>query len=301
MARVSEPNHDHVGRQIDFGRTAVDYEQHRPGFPEEFFDRLVALGWIEKGKHALDLGTGTGSLALGLAGRGLDVIGIDIAPELLEVARRSAREHGLAARFDVGRAERTGKNDGSFDLVTAGQCWWWFDSDAAMAEAMRILTPRGRLLICKFSYLPLPGTVASRTEDLILAHNPGWTKAGWRGVHPEQVQALYVGGFEGVESFSFVVDVPFDHAGWRGRMQTCNGVGSALNSEQVERFDADLADTLANEFPGDLSVQHRVFATSGIRTCTTAAGSSPHRVNLNREKLPVGFGNGQLVRAFKGC
>ena len=35
---------DHEGRVIDLGRNAVDYETHRPGFPEAFFDRLLHLG-----------------------------------------------------------------------------------------------------------------------------------------------------------------------------------------------------------------------------------------------------------------
>lgn len=257
---------DEEGRVIDFGRSAADYEAHRPGFPEDFFDRLLERGWAVPGRRALDLGTGTGSLALGLAARGLNVTGLDIAPQLLEVARRAALDRGLEARFIEGRAEATGEADASYDLVTAGQCWWWFDSDAAIRETRRILARRGRLLICNFSYLPLPGNVAARTEELILEHNPGWPMAGWRGVHPEQVEALDRGGFRRVESFSYVVDVPFAHDGWRGRMRTCNGVGSALSSEGVHRFDEELADLLAREFPGEVVVPHRVFATSGIRT-----------------------------------
>ncbi len=264
MSHGTEPT-DHEGRVIDFGKTAADYEQHRPGFPDAFFDRLVATGWIGPGRHALDLGTGTGSLALGFAARGLDVTGLDIAPELLEVARHRASAQGLNARFVEGRAEATGQNDAAFDLVSAGQCWWWFDADAVLNEAKRILVRGGRLLICNFSYLALPGNVAGRTEDLILQHNPGWPKAGWRGIHSEQVEALDRGGFGEVESFSYVVDVPFTHDGWRGRMRTCNGVGSALGAEQVEAFDSDLADLLAAEFPGEHSVPHRVFATTGIK------------------------------------
>ncbi|HDH26161.1 MAG TPA: class I SAM-dependent methyltransferase [Actinobacteria bacterium] len=250
---------------MDFGRTAADYEHHRPGFPEGFFDRLVHDRWIAAGERALDLGTGTGTLALGFAARGLEVTGIDIAPELLDVARRAAAERGLSAHFLEARAEATGQDDADFDLVSAGQCWWWFDTDRTIAEAKRILASGGRLLICDFSYLPLPGNVASRTEDLILQHNPGWPKAGWRGVHPEQVQALDRGDFRHVESFSYVTPVAFTHAGWRGRIRTCNGVGSALSTDQVECFDAELAELLAHEFPGELCVPHRVFATSGIK------------------------------------
>jgi SAM-dependent methyltransferase len=255
---------DHEGRLIDFGRTAADYEKYRPGFPESFFDRLLQSGWIAAGQRVLDLGTGTGSLALGFAARGLEVTGLDISLELLGVARQLAVDRGLSARFIEGRAEVTGQDDASFDLVSAGQSWWWFDADAAIREARRILAPGGRLLICNFSYLPMPGNVASRTEDVILKHNPGWPKAGWRGVHPEQVQALDQGGFQGVESFSYVTGVPFSHERWRGRIRTCNGVGSALSIEQVERFDAELTELLAREFPGELLVPHRVFATSGI-------------------------------------
>ncbi len=255
---------DHEGRGVDFGRTAADYERHRPGFPESFFERLDRLGWIAAGRRALDLGTGTGSLALGFAARGLQVTGLDISPELLDVARRAAAGRGLSARFVEGRAEATGQDDASFDLVSAGQAWWWFDGDAALREAVRVLAAGGRLLICSFSYLPLPGSVAGRTEELILAYNPGWPKAGWRGVHPEQVQALDEGGFREVESFSYVTDVPFSHEAWRGRMRTCNGVGSALSPDRVARFDADLAELLALEFPGRLLVAHRIFAATGI-------------------------------------
>lgn len=255
---------DHEGRIIDFGRTAVDYEQYRPGFPEDFFDRLLTEGWITSDQRALDLGTGTGSLALGFGARDLEVTGLDIAPRLLEVARRAAADRGLSIDFVEAPAEASGLNDATFDLAAAGQCWWWFDADEVIQEVKRILVPGGRLIICDFSYLALPGNVAGRTEDLILQHNPGWPKAGWRGIHPEQVKDLDRGGFQQVESFSYVIDVPFTSVGWRGRIRTCNGVGSALSAEQVERFDAELAALLAKEFPGDFSVPHRVFATSGL-------------------------------------
>lgn len=255
---------DHEGRTIDFGRRAEDYDAHRPGFPPRFFDHVGERGWIPATGTALDLGTGTGSLALEWARRGLDVTALDIAPELLRIVARRAASEGLEVRTIEATAEATGLADDSVDLVTAGQCWWWFDADRAARESRRILRPGGRLLICNFSYLALPGSAAERTERLVLAHNPGWPKAGWRGVHPEQVQALDVAGFDAVESFSFTIDVPFSHLGWRGRMRTCNGVGSALAPDEVERFDAELTELLAAAFPDPFPVRHRVFATSGV-------------------------------------
>lgn len=254
---------DHAGRPIDFGRTVDDYERHRPGFPDQFFDLLVERGWVQGGRRVLDLGTGTGSVALGLAEIGLEVTGLDISKELLDGARRATKRRDLDVRFVQGTAESTGQPDDSFDVVTAGQCWWWFDSDRAAREAKRVLRPGGRLLICDFSYLPLEGNVSERTEQLILAHNPGWTKAGGTRIHPEQVTALDRGGYQLVESFSYLVDVRFTQEAWRGRMRTCNGVGSALSDPEVEHFDKQLDQLLISEFPGELVIPHRIFATSG--------------------------------------
>lgn len=267
MVLESDPveRQDHKGRVIDFGRAAADYERFRPGFPDALFERLLSEGWIAPGQRVLDLGTGTGTLALGFAERGFEATGVDIAPELLDVARNHAQDLGLSARFVERSAEATGLTSGAYDVVTVGQCWWWFDEGAALTEVERLLVVGGRLIICSFSYLPLEGSVAGATEDLILKHNPGWPKAGWRGVHPEQVAALDRAGFERVESFSFTVEVPFTHEGWRGRIRTCNGVGSALGAEEVERFDTDLESMLTERFPGGLSVAHRVFAVSGAK------------------------------------
>ncbi len=263
MATQSAKPVDHEGRVIDFGKTAADYDQHRPGFPASLFERLSSVGWIKSGIRAVDLGTGTGSLALGLAKRGLDVVGLDPSTTLLEVARRRAKETGAHARFVEGTAENTGLDAASADLVTAGQSWWWFDAKRAIAEAKRVLKPTGRLLIANFCYLPIPGSAAARTEDLILKHNPGWPKAGECGMFQSQIQDLDAGGFRDVESFSYVEPVVFTHAGWRGRIRACNGVGAALESEAVEAFDRDLEAMLATEFPGELVIPHRVFVVTG--------------------------------------
>jgi len=58
--------------------------------------------------------------------------------------------------------------------------------------------------------------VAGGTQDLILEHNPRWFKAGWPGIHPEQVRVLDRAGFTGVEGFSHVVDVPSSPRGLAG-------------------------------------------------------------------------------------
>lgn len=250
-------------RAIDFGKTAADYERHRPGFPDSFFDRVYAERLIAPGQRVLDLGAGTGAMALGLARRGSIVTALDRSPEMLEVLSRRAAAESLEVRAIAGVAEQTGEPDASYDAITAAQCWWWFDPVRATREARRLLKPGGRIILASFCYLPLPNSVAHATERLICEHNPVWTASGCQGIFPEQATQLATGGIRELTSFSYDLDVLFSHADWRGRIRACNGVAASLSPEEVERFDRALAAELERDWPPTLSILHRVFVLSG--------------------------------------
>ncbi len=106
--------------KVDFGKTATDYGRHRAGFPEAFFDRLVARGIGNIEQRVLDLGTGTGSVARGFARRGCRVTGLDPSSALVDEARRLDAEAGISVDYVVGTAEDTGLSARSFHLVVAG-------------------------------------------------------------------------------------------------------------------------------------------------------------------------------------
>jgi SAM-dependent methyltransferase len=249
---------------IDFGRTAEDYARHRAGFPDALFDRLMQDGIAQPGERLLDLGTGTGSLARGFARRGLEVTGLDPSEPLLAEAERLDREAGVTVRTVVACAEDTGLPPASFEIVTAGQCWHWFDRPAAAREAHRVLAAGGRLVLAHFDWLPLPGNVVEATERLILEHNGAWRGAGGVGIHPQHLADLTLAGFEQLATFSFDQPVIYSHAAWRGRIRASAGIAASLPPDQVASFDADLAALLTRQFPDDpLSIPHRCWAAIG--------------------------------------
>jgi SAM-dependent methyltransferase len=251
---------------VDFGKTARDYGRFRVGFPAPFFERLAERGLVRRGDRALDLGTGTGTVARGLALRGCDTIGLDPSESLMAEGRRLDREAGVRIAQVAALAEALPFAAASFDLVVAGQCWHWFDGPAAAAEARRALASGGHLAIAYFDWLPLPGTVVAATEALIKRHNPAWHMDGGTGIYPAYPEVVWAAGFRSIETFSFDLDIPYRHEAWRGRIRASAGVGASLPLKAVAEFDAEHAALLARDFPAEpLAVPHRVWTLVGKR------------------------------------
>ena len=254
------------GRSVDFGRAAADYRQFRAGFPDSFFEQLRNRGLARASGRALDLGSGTGTVARGLARLGLSVIGLDPAVELLAEARKLDGAAGVRVEYVTGRAEALGFPDASFDLVTAGQCWHWFERTAAGREAARVLTRQGALVIAHFDWLPLDGNVVEATEQLILKYNPAWSMSGGTGIYPEWLGDMARAGLSCLETFSFDTEQAYSHDAWRGRIRASAGVRASLDARRTREFDQELAGMLSSRFSGEpLIIPHRIWAALGVR------------------------------------
>lgn len=130
--------------------------------------RRRALALLEAPTRVLDLATGTGDLALGLARRfpRARVTGLDLTPAMLAIARRRIARAGCAARvaFMEGDATRLPFADGAFDTVTCAFGFRNFpDPAAALAEAARVLVPGGTLLVLEF-FRPASRVCAAATS-----------------------------------------------------------------------------------------------------------------------------------------
>lgn len=133
---------------------------------------------FDPGWQVLDVGTGRGRFGLRFARAGCQVIGVDLNPEMLEVARAGAHALGVEARFQAeqGSAEDLSRFEPDrFDVVL---CMELFDHLPDLAHALasmrRVLRPTGRFL---FTYVP--------SESLYGALGNAY-RAWQRRAHPER-------------------------------------------------------------------------------------------------------------------
>jgi demethylmenaquinone methyltransferase/2-methoxy-6-polyprenyl-1,4-benzoquinol methylase len=154
-------NADRVGSI--FARIAPGYDRFNAvasfGMDRIWRRVLVRSAVLTPASRVLDLAAGTGDLSLALARQGhpASVLGTDLSPEMLEVAKRKVLRYdgATALRFEVQDAQALALPDASFDAVTVAFGVRNFPDRAAnFREVLRVLKPGGRYLVLEFSRPP---------------------------------------------------------------------------------------------------------------------------------------------------
>ncbi len=130
------------------------YDEHARRFMEPVYRRFAAkaAGISAGGKRVLDIGTGSGRLAIELARARSDwqITGIDISEYVLKLARQNTEQGSLADRIDFQQASASALPfaDGYFTLVTSHASFHlWTDPLKVFKEAVRVTSPGGYCLI----------------------------------------------------------------------------------------------------------------------------------------------------------
>lgn len=115
---------------------------------------------IGPGDKVLDIATGTGNLAIPAAKLGAEVVGLDLTPELLEVARERAAAEGVAVEWVEGDAEALDYPDNAFDhVVSAFGMIFAPRHELAAAEMTRVCRPGGNLAMTSWNSEGLNGSL----------------------------------------------------------------------------------------------------------------------------------------------
>lgn len=144
--------YDRMGSVLSFGQD--------PRWRRDLLDAVDP----RPGQRVLDVATGTGLVAYGLAQRGAEVVGLDQSEDMLAGARRRLAAHPeLADKLSLvqGEAERLPFADGEFDALTFTYLLRYVDDrQATMRELVRVLKPGAKIGMVEFG---VPSSPALRT------------------------------------------------------------------------------------------------------------------------------------------
>lgn len=131
-------------------------------------EAVLRASHLEVGEQVVDVGCGSGTLAILAAAAGARVAGVDPAHRLLDVARAAARRHGHDIEFVPGAAEVLPLPDDSQDAVLSDfGVIFARNPDAAIAEMIRVLKPSGRIVFSAWLPDGLLVRYASAANELV--------------------------------------------------------------------------------------------------------------------------------------
>jgi SAM-dependent methyltransferase len=207
---------DPLGR---FGDRVADYVRHRPGYPSA----LMGLVGAGPGVRVCELGAGTGIFTARLLDAGCEVAAVEPNAEMRAALEAALSPHPRL-RVSDGRAEATGLDAGTYDLVVAAQAFHWFEPDATHREALRVLRPGGGGALLWNARRTTGAPLAEAYEAFLHAWGTDYGQLARRGV------AADVSRFFGHSEWSHMRlsnHQDLDEAGFLGRLTSSSYVPAA--------------------------------------------------------------------------
>lgn len=241
------------GKAFDWGKTSADYAKFRDIYPQEFYDKILNRKRCINGQIVLDVGTGTGVLPRNMYHYGAKWIGTDISANQIEQAKTLSK--GMDIEYYTLPTENIDFPDHSFDVITACQCFWYFNHEKVMPKFFRMLKPGGCILLLYMAWLPFEDPIAGASEDLVLKYSPAWSGAGER-MHPILIPDCYKEKFELVYHQEYPLKVPFTRESWNGRMKACRGIGASLSEQEIFDWEREHMVLLKEIAPAEFQILH---------------------------------------------
>lgn len=143
----------------------------------------------------------------------------------------------------------------TFDMITACQCFWYFNHEKIMPELFRILKPGGSILVLYMAWLPYEDEIAEASENLVLRYSPKWSGAG-ETMHPIDIPDCYKEKFELVYHEEYPVQVHFTRESWNGRMKACRGIGASLTEKEISSWEKEHRALLERIASAEFDIAH---------------------------------------------
>ena len=252
---------------------------------------LVKAIGVNRGLKVMDLGCGDGTTALPAAKLGADVVGVDIARNLVEAGNQRAKEQGLAnCRFQEGDASNLHDfADGTFDLVVTifGAMFAPKPLDVAR-EMVRVTRPGGRIVMG--NWIPNDPTLVAQILKISASYSPpppeGFVSPMTWGVEANVVERFGAAGVA-PENISFSRET-----------YTFNFAGTP--TEFVNTFRTYYGPTM-NAFAAAEKSGREAELQQELEALFTAQNTSTEWVDVNPCDVPAGDGYRLSARESRCC
>ncbi len=139
-----------------FDGVAHDYDEVRPGYPEELIEDIISISDIPQGGRILEIGCGTGQATIPFAKRGYSMLCLDIGKELVAIACENCRQYPNVqirnTSFEGWESEIN-----SFDLVMSATAFHWIPPEIGYPKVAQVLKKSGYMAIFRHHH-PTPYT-----------------------------------------------------------------------------------------------------------------------------------------------
>lgn len=236
-----------------FKSTASYYARYRQPYPPALIDLIVARFSLDGTTRLLDLGCGTGLLALPLAARVAEVVGLDPQPEMLAEAAAQARARGIAnVRWVEGGAadlDRMRADLGVFRLAAMANAFHWMDQDATLRALDSLIEPGGGVAILGGNSLWSRANEWQKAVRVVVQRWLGERRRAGAGTYRDPgerfADVLARSPFRRVESHAMTYQLAWDLDGVVGHLYSTSFCSPAVLGDKREGFERDLRATLA--------------------------------------------------------
>ena len=246
-----------VSLRTIFDQSARDYDEVRPGYPEELMEDIIRISDIPKEGKIFEIGCGTGQATIPFAKRGYSMLCLDIGKELVALARENCRQYPNIQiqnmSFEDWKPEAN-----YFDLVMSATAFHWIPPEIGYPKAARVLKNTGYIAIF-WNFHPTPYTGFFETEQKVYQNvMPGGSKEpGKLPTTEEKIKATedYINKtalFEKVLVKQYPWSKVYNKEQYLKLLNTYSGHRNLAKSKRTKLF-ADIGNLIDEEFGGQIT------------------------------------------------
>lgn len=223
----------HANSTRRFSNRVQDYIRYRPHYPKSVLDILrQSIGFTPNWVIA-DVGSGTGISSELFLENGNVVYGVEPNREMREAAEKHFKGSPRFLSIE-GAAEASTLEEGSIDLVVAGQAFHWFDGDRARKEFSRILKPGGWVLLMWNTRRTDSSPFLRAYEKLLQEYGTDYMQVRHDSVGKEKVEGFFAHSYERRSLYNQQV---IDYEGLQGRLLSSSYIPTSEHPQYKEMLD----------------------------------------------------------------